>query len=278
MTLRSISNLSGPIHLRRFGLNIASFSVRPPNCTVSPLTSRYSTTAAIPTAICTLKSPVRFESPISTILEDDAPMESPETRVDPATSLAFPATIRFKAPQTPPLTLVGLGVHTVGVSFVRIQAYAVGFYADLNDADLSGIDAERRVPWLIQNRTVAIRLAPTRYASFNHLRDGFVRALQGRLAEAHAKSPERLTDDDQESIQDSISKLSALSPSSNLQSKTPFYVVSSPAVEPRKTEIPALDGETRRAWVGVHFMRAYFTSDAPSDAMKRSVQEGVEKL
>ncbi|KAG8879734.1 hypothetical protein FRB97_001480 [Tulasnella sp. 331] len=205
-------------------------------------------------------------------------MESKETEVDPATSLPFPKTIRFKSPETPPLTLIGLGVHTVGVSVLKVQAYAVGFYADTHEADLRGVAENLRVGWLIKNRTVAIRLAPTRYASFNHLRDGFVRALQGRLAGAGATPTPSLSVEDQISINDSIGKLKALVPSPNLQGRTPFYLVSSPFVEPRKMEIPPLDGEIRRAWVGVQFMQAYFKSGAPSAAMKQSVQEGVNKL
>ena len=55
--------------------------------------------------------------------------------VDPATSIAFPTTIRVpsKIP-IPPMTLVGLGVRTV--SFLGIKVYSVGFYADLNNPHL----------------------------------------------------------------------------------------------------------------------------------------------
>lgn len=55
--------------------------------------------------------------------------------VDPATSIAFPKTLRVPANiPIPPLTLVGLGVRTV--SFINIKVYSVGLYADLDDPNL----------------------------------------------------------------------------------------------------------------------------------------------
>lgn len=55
--------------------------------------------------------------------------------VDPATSIAFPKTIRVPAKiPIPPLTLVGLGVRTV--SFINMKVYSVGLYADLENPDL----------------------------------------------------------------------------------------------------------------------------------------------
>jgi hypothetical protein len=55
--------------------------------------------------------------------------------VDPATSIAFPKTVRVPAKiPIPPLTLVGLGVRTV--SFINIKVYSVGLYADLDNPNL----------------------------------------------------------------------------------------------------------------------------------------------
>jgi hypothetical protein len=55
--------------------------------------------------------------------------------VDKATSIAFPKTLRInsKVP-LPDFTLVGVGVRTV--SFLGIQVYSVGFYADLANPKL----------------------------------------------------------------------------------------------------------------------------------------------
>jgi hypothetical protein len=60
----------------------------------------------------------------------------PSTLVDPATSIAFPKTLNIpsKIP-LPTYTLLGLGVRTV--SFLGIQVYSVGFYADLGNPRLN---------------------------------------------------------------------------------------------------------------------------------------------
>lgn len=49
----------------------------------------------------------------------------PVFRVDPETSIEFPATLPLATP-SPPLTLVGLGVRKV--SFLKIKVYSAGFY------------------------------------------------------------------------------------------------------------------------------------------------------
>lgn len=56
--------------------------------------------------------------------------------MDPATSIAFPKTLRIpsKTP-LPEFSLVGLGVRTV--SFLGIKVYSVGFYADLANPNLN---------------------------------------------------------------------------------------------------------------------------------------------
>lgn len=55
---------------------------------------------------------------------------------DPATSIEFPTTLTIpsKTP-IPRLSLVGIGVRTV--SFLGIKVYSVGFYADLNNSNLT---------------------------------------------------------------------------------------------------------------------------------------------
>lgn len=129
-----------------------------------------------------------------------------------------------------------------------------------------------------------LHLAPTRYASFYQLRDGFVRALQGRLQESSGK----LANKDEnvgifsydnsssltgssciQSILDSISRLRALAPAPSMRAKTPFYVVASPEANPdtKATGTAPEEDGVRRVWLGSNFMRGYFTSDAPSKAV-----------
>ena len=56
--------------------------------------------------------------------------------VDPATSIAFPTTLKIQSKTPlPTFTLMGVGVRTV--SFLGIKVYSVGFYADLSNPDLA---------------------------------------------------------------------------------------------------------------------------------------------
>lgn len=62
--------------------------------------------------------------------------ESSKPTVDPATSIAFPNTLRIQSKTPlPTFTLVGVGVRTV--SFLGIRVYSVGFYADMDNPRLS---------------------------------------------------------------------------------------------------------------------------------------------
>ncbi len=56
--------------------------------------------------------------------------------VDPATSIAFPTTLKIQSKTPlPTFTLMGVGVRTV--SFLGIKVYSVGFYADLSNPSLA---------------------------------------------------------------------------------------------------------------------------------------------
>ncbi len=56
--------------------------------------------------------------------------------VDPATSIAFPTTLKIQSKTPlPTFTLMGVGARTV--SFLGIKVYSVGFYADLSNPSLA---------------------------------------------------------------------------------------------------------------------------------------------
>ncbi|OBZ79731.1 Mitochondrial import inner membrane translocase subunit tim21 [Grifola frondosa] len=106
-----------------------------------------------------------------------------ETFSDPATSIAFPTTLRIpsKTP-LPTFTLIGVGVRTV--SFLGIKVYSVGFYADLTSPNLTipkSASPEEKIEHLVRNGACVLRIVPTRSTSYSHLRDGFVRAMQARM-------------------------------------------------------------------------------------------------
>lgn len=68
-------------------------------------------------------------------------LSSDSLKADPATSIAFPTALTIPSKITlPTLSLVGAGVRTV--SFLRIQVYSVGFYADLNNPNLKVSDTD----------------------------------------------------------------------------------------------------------------------------------------
>ncbi|KAG8875883.1 hypothetical protein FRB97_004678 [Tulasnella sp. 331] len=223
-----------------------------------------------------MNRPVLMESP-ATPIPDDTVIESKDTIVDPATSLAFPKTLRFQSPHTPPLTLLGVGVRTV--SFLSVKVYAVGFYADISGVDFTNLSVDQRIDWLIQNRAVAIRLVPTRNTSFHHLRDAYVRSLHGRLKLARTGSKDALTDAAEADIEDAVQKFKGFFTAADLPKKTPFYfLVAAPDAGARELVLPTLNGKLRHTWTGLELMRAYFQDAAPSPAMKESVFEGIQKL
>jgi len=196
--------------------------------------------------------------------------------VDPSTSLELPSVLRLAS--TPPLTLLGLGVRTV--SFLRVKVYVVGFYADLDNVDTKALQAlenpEKRVDYLINNTTCALRIVPTRSTSYTHLRDGFIRALQSRLVQF--KGDGSLTPEQEEALQTPFQELKSLFPTTPLAKHTPLHAVLrvSPAGT-RSLSFPEL-GRVEDTWLATEFFKAYFVGKGISPAMKKSVEEGVQKI
>ncbi|KAG8906811.1 hypothetical protein FRB99_006078 [Tulasnella sp. 403] len=140
---------------------------------------------------------------------------------------------------------------------------------------------EEKVDYLIKNKAVAVRLVPTRNTSFQHLRDAYIRAVQGRITLARQAGTFNVSSEEEDAIQDAVQDLKATFPQKTLQKRVPFYLVlSAPesGTGKRTLSIPTLDGTVGNTWVGVELMRAYFQGDGPSPKMKQSVMEGVQKL
>lgn len=122
--------------------------------------------------------------------------------VDPDTNLSFPLYLpspaSFKTSSSsqnePRFRLVGLGVRTV--SFLRVRVYVAALYIDestlqahLSQSPPADKTLEQTVKEMIDQGTPAvIRIVPVRNTDFNHLRDGFIRALQNRLKSAIKQS------------------------------------------------------------------------------------------
>ncbi|EST05176.1 Chalcone isomerase [Kalmanozyma brasiliensis GHG001] len=139
-----------------------------------------------------LSSPVHLDAAPPTASNLPSPPADASTQVlDPDTGLSFsqylatPATLSSTT-AAPRLKLAGLGVRTV--SFLSVRVYVAALYIDESHPSppmpASGSLEEHMRTLLDAGVPVIIRIVPVRNTDFNHLRDGFVRALQARLKKA----------------------------------------------------------------------------------------------
>ncbi|KIO34349.1 hypothetical protein M407DRAFT_36727, partial [Tulasnella calospora MUT 4182] len=190
-----------------------------------------------------------------------------------ASGVEFPKVITFKSPQTLPLTLLGVGVRTV--SFLKMQVYAVGFYADLTrhllGCNIQGLKTpEEKLEYLIRNKSVAVRIVAVRNTSFHHLRDAYIRTLNARLGVSKKENKDSLSAE-QEDV-NSLQALKSTFPPSSLAKKVPFYMVlPAPSTTPvaRLLSIPTLNGKIENTWVAEELFRNYFSGDGPSPKVRR---------
>ncbi|KAG8995493.1 hypothetical protein FRB90_000173 [Tulasnella sp. 427] len=223
--------------------------------------------------------PLRLESSYILGFEDDKVAESYDTITEPSSGIEFPKVITFKSPPTLPLILMGVGIRTV--SFLKIQVYAIAFYADLTRVDFKNLTApEEKLEYLIKNKAVAVRIVAVRNTSFHHLRDAYIRALNARLGVLRKSDKDALTAEKEDAIQDSLQVLKSTFPPSSLAKKVPFYmVVPTPAASAtRFLSIPTLKGKIENAWVAEELVRNYFTGDGPSPKLKQSVLESLDQM
>ncbi|KZT74875.1 hypothetical protein DAEQUDRAFT_720057 [Daedalea quercina L-15889] len=211
----------------------------------------------------------------------DAP--SPEgsgqgTELDPATSIAFPKTLRIpsKTP-LPEFSLVGLGVRTV--SFLGIKVYSVGFYADLANSSLNipkTASPDEKIEYIIRNTACVLRIIPTRSTSYSHLRDGFIRALQTRLM--LSKQRQSLSAEEELAIQSPLRKFKSMFPSTPLAKHAPLDVLlTAPSSQPRSLIVRDL-GSVQSDWLATEFVLAYFEGDGLSPPLKKTVVEKLESF
>ncbi|KAG8954217.1 hypothetical protein FRC04_000438 [Tulasnella sp. 424] len=241
----------------------------------------FSTVTALVVGVTLATSePLRLESSYILGFEDDKVAESFDTVVESASGVEFPKVITFKSPQTLPLALLGVGIRTV--SFLKMQVYAVGFYADLTRADFKGLTTpEEKLEYLIRNKAVAVRIVAVRNTSFHHLRDAYIRALNARLGVQRKENQNSLTAEQEDTIQDSLQVLKSSFPPSSLAKKVPFYMVlSAPSASftTRSLLIPTLNGKIENTWVAEELFRNYFTGDGPSPKLKQSVMESLDQM
>ncbi|KIP11461.1 hypothetical protein PHLGIDRAFT_33388 [Phlebiopsis gigantea 11061_1 CR5-6] len=214
----------------------------------------------------------------SAIQLDADPVQADET-IDPASSIAFPNTLRIQSKQPlPTFSLVGLGVRTV--SFLGIKVYSVGFYADLSNPNLNvpkSASPEEKIEHIVRNTACVLRIVPTRSTSFSHLRDGFLRALQARLV--LFKQRGQLTPDDELAIQAPLRKLKSMFPNTPLAKHQSLDILLAPPVpgQPRNLIVRDL-GAVQDDWLAEQFILGYFEGSGLSPPLKKSVFERLQNF
>ncbi|KAF7339946.1 p-loop containing nucleoside triphosphate hydrolase protein [Mycena venus] len=197
--------------------------------------------------------------------------------VDPDTGISFPRTVRVPGQfKTGPLELVGLGVRTV--SFLGIQVYSIGFYADLTSPTLkitSAMSSDEKIEHIVRNSAVLLRIVPTRTTSYTHLRDAFMRALQGRLVDAQKRGA--LSEDDAQAVAAPMRALKTLFPNSPLakHASLDLYVPPPAPGQPRPLIFRDL-GSVQNNWVATELLLYYFTGSGPSPALKKTTVARLE--
>ncbi|GJJ09465.1 hypothetical protein Clacol_003688 [Clathrus columnatus] len=183
---------------------------------------------------------------------------------DIATDIEFPAVLRIPSRfPLPEYTLLGVGVRKV--SFFGIKVYSVAFYADLTK--IPPLDAltttEEKVTQIIRNTSCVIRIVPTRSTSYSHLRDGFMRALQGRLTSQ--KRQHLITDQEENLLVTPMLKFKSLFPSTAIEKHAPLDVISLPPTNSQEARLIIRDlGSVTSTWLAREFILAYFEGEGIS--------------
>ncbi|KAI0762663.1 chalcone-flavanone isomerase-domain-containing protein [Fomes fomentarius] len=214
---------------------------------------------------------VHLEAVVPSSLTEDV------TRVDPATSIAFPTTLKIQSKTPlPTFTLMGVGVRTV--SFLGIKVYSVGFYADLSNPNLAipkDATPEEKIEYLVKNSACVLRMIPTRSTSYSHLRDGYMRAMQAR--QILLKQRGELTPDDELAIQSPLRKLKSMFPNTPLAKHSPLDILATaPSPKQQRNLIVRDLGSVQSDWLAREFVLAYFEGPGISPPLKKSVVEYVE--
>ncbi|KAJ7129976.1 chalcone isomerase [Mycena crocata] len=200
--------------------------------------------------------------------------------VDADSGISFPPTMRVPGQfgKTPPLDLVGLGVRTV--SFIGLKVYSIAFYADLASPNLkitSHMSFDDKIEHIVRNTACVLRIVPTRSTSYTHLRDAFLRALQGRLADGQKRGT--LTADDALAVAAPMRALKTLFPNSPLvkHASLDVYLPAPVAGQPRSLVFRDL-GTVQNNWVATELFLYYFAGNGASPKLKQSTVARLENF
>ncbi|GAW04737.1 chalcone-flavanone isomerase [Lentinula edodes] len=176
------------------------------------------------------------------------------------------------------LSLVGVGVRTV--SFLRIQVYSVGFYADLNNPKLKlepTMTPDEKIREIVNTCACEIRIVPTRNTSYSHLRDAFIRAITARLRDGRNNGD--TTEEEAALAASPIRKLKTLFPNTTLTKHSPLDIFLYPPTPGNARALTFRDlGSIESDWVAREFVLHYFQGDGLSPPLKKMVVESIESL
>ncbi|KAG8689356.1 hypothetical protein FRC09_012455 [Ceratobasidium sp. 395] len=135
--------------------------------------------------------------------------------------------------------------------------------------------AEERIETLLKTTSCALRIVPTRATSYSHLRDGFVRTIQGR--QTLARKAGSLEAEQEEALHVPLQKFKGLFPTAAFKKQQPMHVVlSSPKIQPRQLRVPPM-GTVNDTWIAIEFFRAYFQGSI-SPPLIEDVKHGVDNI
>ncbi|KAJ1026427.1 hypothetical protein NDA13_003808 [Ustilago tritici] len=180
---------------------------------------------------------------------------SKQTVIDTDTNLSFPlylptpASCKSSGQSEPRFRLVGLGVRTV--SFLHVRVYVAALYLDekklqaglpqFSSADAQGNTLEQHVQEMLDDGTSAvIRIVPVRNTDFNHLRDGFIRALQNRLKKAIKQARIQSDSPLESQFQEAIQQIKDSFPRGSVPKGSPLDLVILPtsgSIKPVRTSL-----------------------------------------
>ncbi|KAJ7456642.1 chalcone isomerase [Mycena latifolia] len=199
--------------------------------------------------------------------------------VDVDTGIEFPRTVRVPSQfKTPPLELVGLGVRTV--SFLGIQVYSIAFYADLSSPALHispTMSPDDKIDHIVRNTACLLRIVPTRSTSYTHLRDAFLRALQGRLVAGQKQGT--ITQDDAQEVAGPMRALKTLFPNSPLAKHASLDLYIPTPVPGQLRPLIFRDlGAVQNTWVATELFLYYFAGTGASPALKKTTVARLENI
>ncbi|CDZ96323.1 Chalcone isomerase [Phaffia rhodozyma] len=215
------------------------------------------------------------------VLELEAPPPS-NVKIDSSTSLPFPLSILPKSlqsasPSSAPLALVGLGVRTV--SFLRVKVYAAGFYAPKGTWwEKPGMGSEASMKeFLESDQPCVLRIVPTRNTGFDHLRDGFVRAIQARVKLLSKAS--QMSESEAEAIESALTPFKAMFPKRSAAKGEELLLIRLSSGELVVEFEGEILGKVQEKAIGKLLMIGYFLDDGKeiSPVLKNSVLQGFQQ-